>query len=86
MKQYQKLFELENCSLEFTEDALLAIARKAMKKETGARGLRAIMEGIMLDLMFDLPEHQGSSYVITEANVEKKEPVLPIREARPKSA
>jgi ATP-dependent Clp protease ATP-binding subunit ClpX len=86
VKQYQKLFELENCSLEFTEDALLAIARKAMKKETGARGLRAIMEGIMLDLMFDLPEHQGSSYVITEANVEKKEPVLPIREARPKSA
>ena len=86
VKQYQKLFSMENCSLEFTDGALHAIARKAMKKDTGARGLRAIMEGIMLDLMFDLPEHQGSSYVITEANVEKKEPVLPIREARPKSA
>ncbi len=86
VKQYQKLFSMENCSLEFTDGALHAIARKAMKKDTGARGLRAIMEGIMLDLMFDLPEHQGSSYVITEANVEKKEPALPIREARPKSA
>ena len=40
MKQYQKLFEMENCKLEFTDDALLAIARRALKKETGARGLR----------------------------------------------
>jgi ATP-dependent Clp protease ATP-binding subunit ClpX len=86
VKQYQKLFGMENCSLEFTDDALHSIARKAMKKDTGARGLRAIMEGIMLDLMFDLPDHQGSSYVITAANVERGEPVLPIREARPKSA
>jgi ATP-dependent Clp protease ATP-binding subunit ClpX len=86
VKQYQKLFGMENCALEFTDGALHAIARKAMKKDTGARGLRAIMEGIMLDLMFDLPDHQGSSYVITEAAVERGEPVLPVREARPKSA
>ena len=86
VKQYQKLFSMENCTLEFTDGALHAIARKAMKKDTGARGLRSIMEGIMLDLMFSLPENQGSSYVINEANVERKEPVLPIREARPKSA
>jgi ATP-dependent Clp protease ATP-binding subunit ClpX len=86
VKQYQKLFGMENCSLEFTDGALHAIARKAMKKDTGARGLRAIMEGIMLDLMFDLPDHQGSSYVITEGAVERAEPVLPVREARPKSA
>ena len=86
VKQYQKLFSMENCGLEFTDGALHAIARKAMKKDTGARGLRSIMEGIMLDLMFSLPENQGSTYVITEAAVEGKEAVLPVREARHKSA
>ncbi|MDA1201942.1 MAG: ATP-dependent Clp protease ATP-binding subunit ClpX, partial [Planctomycetota bacterium] len=86
VKQYQKLFELENCKLEFTDDGLLAIARRAMKKETGARGLRSIMEDVMLDIMFDLPDHQVSSYVINERNVAGSEPVIPIREARTKSA
>jgi ATP-dependent Clp protease ATP-binding subunit ClpX len=86
VKQYQKMFGLENCQLEFTDAALVAIARKAMKKETGARGLRSIMEDVMLDIMFDLPEHQGSTYVIDERNVEGTEPVVPLREARPKSA
>jgi len=86
VKQYQKLFELENCKLEFTDDGLLAIARRAMKKETGARGLRSIMEDVMLDIMFDLPDHQGSTYVINERNVAGSEPVIPIREARTKSA
>ena len=57
-----------------------------MKKETGARGLRSIMEDTMLDIMFDLPDHQGSTYVINEQNVDGIEPVLPLREARPKSA
>ncbi|MFM8633756.1 MAG: ATP-dependent Clp protease ATP-binding subunit ClpX [Planctomycetia bacterium] len=86
VKQYQKLFSMEDCTLEFTDGALHAIARKAMKKDTGARGLRAIMEDIMLDLMFSLPENQGSTYVITEAAAEGTETVLPVREARPKSA
>ena len=86
VKQYQKLFGMENCSLEFTDEALGAIARKAMRKETGARGLRSIIEDVMLDVMFNLPEHAGSSYLITERNVEGKEPVVPIREARTKSA
>jgi ATP-dependent Clp protease ATP-binding subunit ClpX len=86
VKQYQKMFGLENCTLEFTDDALRAIARKAMKKETGARGLRSIMEDTMLDIMFDLPDHQGATYVINERNVEGVEPVIPIREARTKSA
>jgi ATP-dependent Clp protease ATP-binding subunit ClpX len=86
VKQYQKMFGLENCQLEFTDEALVAIARKAMKKETGARGLRSIMEDTMLDIMFDLPDHQGSTYVINERNVEGVEPVVPLREARPKSA
>jgi ATP-dependent Clp protease ATP-binding subunit ClpX len=86
VKQYQKLFAMENCSLEFTDEALGAIARRAMKKETGARGLRSIIEDVMLDVMFDLPDHSGSSYVITQQNVEGTEPVVPIREARTKSA
>jgi ATP-dependent Clp protease ATP-binding subunit ClpX len=86
VKQYQKMFGLESCNLEFTDEALRAIARKAMKKETGARGLRSIMEDTMLDIMFDLPDHQGSTYVINEQNVDGIEPVLPLREARPKSA
>ena len=86
VKQYQRMFGLENCNLEFTEEALSAIARKAMRKETGARGLRSIMEDVMLDIMFDLPEQQGSSYVINERNVAGTEPVVPVREARTKSA
>jgi len=86
LKQYQKMFSLENCDLQFTDEALGAIARKAMKKDTGARGLRSILEDTMLDIMFDLPDNQGSSYVINERNVEGVEPVLPIREARTKSA
>ena len=80
------MFSLENCDLQFTDEALGAIARKAMKKDTGARGLRSILEDTMLDIMFDLPDNQGSSYVINERNVEGVEPVLPIREARTKSA
>ena len=87
VKQYQKLFGVENCKLEFTDEALVAIARRAMRKETGARGLRSIMEDVMLDIMFDLPENNGSTYVINDRNVAGTEPVVPIREAaRHKSA
>jgi ATP-dependent Clp protease ATP-binding subunit ClpX len=86
VKQYQKMFGLENCQLEFTDEALHAIARKAMRKETGARGLRSIMEDVMLDIMFDLPEQQGSTYVINERNVDGAEAVVPLREPKHKSA
>jgi len=86
VKQYQKLFGMENCTLEFTDEALVVIARKAMKKETGARGLRSIIEDVMLDVMFDLPENAGAAYVITDRNVTGAEPVVPLREARHKSA
>ena len=55
VKQYQRLFEMEDVRLDFHEDALRAIARKALQRKTGARGLRSIMEGILLDPMFDLP-------------------------------
>ena len=55
VKQYQRLFELEDTKLTFTEDALSAIAKRAIERKTGARGLRSIMESILLDTMFDLP-------------------------------
>ena len=57
VKQYQKLFDMEDVKLTFTEDALVAIAKKAIERKTGARGLRSIMENILLDTMFDLPAH-----------------------------
>ena len=55
VKQYQRLFELESTQLTFTEDALSAIAKRAIERKTGARGLRSILEEILLDTMFDLP-------------------------------
>jgi ATP-dependent Clp protease ATP-binding subunit ClpX len=55
VKQYQRLFELEETKLTFTDDALTAIAKRAIDRKTGARGLRSIMEDILLDTMFDLP-------------------------------
>ena len=55
VKQYQRLFELEDTELKFTEDALSAIAKRAIQRKTGARGLRSILEEILLDTMFELP-------------------------------
>ena len=55
VKQYQRLFEMENVDLTFQDEALSLIARKAIERKTGARGLRSIMEGILLDTMYDLP-------------------------------
>ena len=55
IKQYQRLFELEEVALKFTDDALVAIAKRAIERKTGARGLRSILEDILLDTMFDLP-------------------------------
>ena len=72
--------------MQFTDEALKAIAKKAQARETGARGLRSIIEKVMLDIMFDLPENQGSTYVINERNVAGTEAVVPAREARTKSA
>jgi ATP-dependent Clp protease ATP-binding subunit ClpX len=55
VKQYKKLFELEDVELKFTDEALLAVAKDAVKRKSGARGLRAILESVMLDIMYDLP-------------------------------
>ncbi|MCL4130025.1 UNVERIFIED_CONTAM: hypothetical protein GTU68_061330 [Idotea baltica] len=67
VRQFQSLFEMEGCDLQFTEKALQKIAGRAMEKETGARGLRSIIEQVMLDIMYDLPEKpKGSKIVIDE--------------------
>jgi ATP-dependent Clp protease ATP-binding subunit ClpX len=55
VKQYQRLFGMENVALRFTEGALRAVARQAMKRNSGARGLRSILENVMLDLMYEIP-------------------------------
>ncbi len=73
-KQYQKLFEMENVRLNFTEGALRAISREAMARKSGARGLRAIMEAIMLDVMYEVPSRpEIEEVVISEEVVEHKE-------------
>jgi ATP-dependent Clp protease ATP-binding subunit ClpX len=69
LKQYQRLFEIEGVRLEFAEDALRSVARKAIQRKTGARGLRSIMEGILLDTMFDLPTMNGVEEVVINREV-----------------
>jgi ATP-dependent Clp protease ATP-binding subunit ClpX len=69
VKQYQTLFEIENVSLSFNEEALSVLARKAIERKTGARGLRAIMEGVLLDTMFDLPGLEGVEEVVVNGEV-----------------
>jgi ATP-dependent Clp protease ATP-binding subunit ClpX len=69
VKQYQRLFEMESVDLKLAEEALGAIARKAMDRKTGARGLRAIMEAIVLDTMFDLPSLEGVEEVVISQEV-----------------
>ena len=76
-KQYSKLFEMESVHLKFTEEALRSIARDAMKRKSGARGLRAIMENIMLDIMYDMPSQPNiKEVVISEEVVNKNEPPI----------
>ncbi len=69
VKQYRKLFELEDVGLTFTEDALVAVAKKAIERKTGARGLRSIVENILLDTMFDLPDFEGVDEIVIDKDV-----------------
>ena len=74
-KQYQKFFELENVNLEFTEDALGAVAHMAVDRKSGARGLRSVLEDAMLDIMFDLPSWKGAeTCIITDEVITKGAP------------
>lgn len=86
-KQYKRLFELENVQLKFTDDALRAVSQQSMKRKTGARGLRAILENLMLDIMFEIPsEPDIKEVVISEDTVVKKEKPLIVYQQQEKSA
>ena len=73
IKQYKKLFSIDNVELNFEEDALRAIATKSIKRKTGARGLRAILEENMIDIMYELPEYGGYEVVVTKAVIDDGE-------------
>jgi ATP-dependent Clp protease ATP-binding subunit ClpX len=77
VKQYQKLFEMEGVKLSITDEALSAVAKKAILRKTGARGLRSILEGMLLDTMFDLPSMDGVDEIVVDKDVVegRKEPV-----------
>ncbi|MCW8838248.1 MAG: ATP-dependent Clp protease ATP-binding subunit ClpX [Thiovulaceae bacterium] len=76
VKQYKKLFSIDNVELNFEEEALKAIAAKSIKRKTGARGLRAILEENMIDIMYELPEYSGYEVLITKDVIENEaEPV-----------
>jgi len=78
IKQYQKLFEMEGANLRFTDSALSAIAREAIKRKSGARGLRAIMESCMLDIMYELPSLENVKECVISEDVvlNKEDPIL----------
>jgi ATP-dependent Clp protease ATP-binding subunit ClpX len=85
-KQYQKLFELDNVELEFTTDAIEAVADQAMLRGTGARGLRAILEEVLLNVMYDVPSREDIAKVVVTAEVvrDNVNPTLVPREEQPK--
>jgi ATP-dependent Clp protease ATP-binding subunit ClpX len=88
IRQYERLFEMEDAELEFTNDALHALAKKALKRDTGARALRSITEQLMVDMMYKLPEEtKPAKYVITKDIVEGKADITAaIKKARKESA
>ncbi|MBS3848240.1 ATP-dependent Clp protease ATP-binding subunit ClpX [Devosia sp. J2-20] len=78
VRQYQRLFQMEEVELTFKDEALQAIAEKAIERKTGARGLRSIMEGILLDTMYDLPSLEGVEEVVISAEVVNGKDVRPL--------
>ncbi len=87
VKQYQKLFELEKVNLRFTEGALRAVAREAIKRKSGARGLRSILENVMLEIMYELPSMVGvNECVINEEVILQHEPPLLLYQKRAENA
>jgi ATP-dependent Clp protease ATP-binding subunit ClpX len=78
VRQYEKFFEMEESSIEFTDEALREVARIAIRKETGARGLRAVIEESMFDILFELPDQeQGRKYVITPEIIRREVSMFP---------
>jgi ATP-dependent Clp protease ATP-binding subunit ClpX len=87
VKQYQKYFELEKVRLKFTDDAVTAVAREAMKRGTGARGLRAVLEEVMLEMMYELPSIPGlKECIITREVILNRERPILISEQKEQSA
>ncbi len=88
IKQYKHLFEMEGAELEFREESLLAIARKSMTRKTGARGLRTIVENLLLNVMYELPSTDNISKVVIDENVVKgeTEPYLVFKTEKKKAA
>ena len=78
VKQYKTMFEMENVKLTITDDALVAIAKKAISRKSGARGLRAIMEERLLELMYNIPDKKNVAEIVLDADVidGKKEPII----------
>jgi ATP-dependent Clp protease ATP-binding subunit ClpX len=78
MKQYQKLFEFENVKLKFTDGAIRAIAKEAIKRKSGARGLRSILENVMLDVMYEIPSQSNIKECIISDEVifSKESPII----------
>jgi ATP-dependent Clp protease ATP-binding subunit ClpX len=87
VKQYKKFFEFEDVELEFTDDALAAVADQALLRGTGARGLRAILEEVLLGVMYELPSRDDVEKVVVDADVvlEKVNPTLVPRTATPRT-
>ena len=88
IRQYQHMFAIEGASLEFTPGALRLLAERAVARETGARALRAVMEELMIDLMYQLPEldNQGAQYVIDESAIKQPRSLIELRSKRKESA
>jgi len=86
VRQYKKLFAIDDVELNFEKDALVAIAHKAIKRKTGARGLRSIMEEMMIDVMYELPEYPGYEVVITKEMVDNGEKPIYIKQNKKKTA
>ncbi len=87
IKQYQKLFEFENVKLRFTDGALVAIARQALKRRTGARGLRSILESIMLEIMYELPSQSNiKECIVSEDTILNQEKPIVLYEKKAESA
>ena len=84
-KQYKKLFEMEGVEIDFREEALIAVARKAMERKTGARGLRSILESVLLDIMYEIPSQNEVSKVVIDDSVinEGTEPLMIYENAEP---
>ena len=88
VRQYQHFFQMEEAELEFTPSALSLLAQRALKRETGARALRSVLEEVMLELMYELPDHKskGAKYILDADVVEGRKGLDDMREAVKESA